>query len=378
MLFAAGLLLWISVGARAQEARPKNRPAHRALWVTAYYADWEYDRLKPQDIDYSAFTHLIHFAAQAHRDGTLEFDMPGLSVDRSSEVIAAAHKAHRPVLLCIGGEDSGPDFAQAIAPERRATLIANLVTAVQQRGYDGLDIDMEPVKATDADNYAAFIRGLRAAMQQADPHWLLTAAVGEQPTLFAALQDQFDQINLMTYDMSGPWEGWVSWYNAPLHSSKLTFPGSSRPLPSMEAMVQEWLQGGVRPEKLGIGLAFFGMAWHGISAPNAAVTGVTAEEITYQDLMQKYYRPDRYHWQEDVAVPYLSVTAPDPKDTLFISYDDERSLGLKVGYARNAGLGGMILWELGSGYRSDALPGQRDVLLQTVKRAAFGKSRPLP
>lgn len=290
-------------------------------------------------------------------------------------MIAAAHKAGRPVLLCIGGADSRPSFAPAIAPDRQAAFIANLVAAVQQRGYDGLDIDMEPVQAEDTANYAAFIRGLRAAMQQADPHWLLTAATAEQPALFASLQDQFDQINLMTYSMSGPWEGWVSWYNAPLHSSGFTFPGSNRPLPSVEAMVQTWLQAGIKPEKLGMGLGLYGVAWHGVSAPNVGVTGVTTEEIGMQDVMDKYYRPDRYHWQEEAAVPYLSVAAPDPKDAVFVSFENERSLRLKIAFARKAGLGGMILWELGCGYLPDAPPGKRDALLQAVKRATLGKAR---
>ncbi len=368
-LLALGLLMLLNACNRGAAERLPDIQLHPAFWITAYYPSWQYDRLKPQAIDYSALTHLVHFAAVPHPDVTLDFDR-NLTQDRSLEVVAAAHKAGKPVLLCIGGEDSGPNFVPAIAPDRRDTFITNLIAAVKQRGYDGLDIDMEPVRPADADNYTAFIRALRAAMQRENPHWLLTAATADQPALFAALQDQFDQINLMTYSLSGPWEGWVSWYNSPLHSGSFTFPGTTRPLPSAELMVQEWLKAGIKPQKLGMGLAFYGVAWHGIKDPNVGVMGVTSEEISYQDVM-KYYRPDRYHWQADAQVPYLSVEAPDPKDTLFISYDDEQSLRLKVGYALKTKLGGLIIWDLGDGFRSDVPPDKGDALLQAVKSAAF-------
>jgi GH18 family chitinase len=88
--------------------------------------------------------------------------------------------------------------------------------------------------------------------------------------------------------------------------------------------------------------------------------------------MRNHFRADRYHWHEAVNVPYLSIEGPE-KERAFISFDNERSLQLKVVYARRTGLGGAIIWELGTGYRDEQPAGQRDTLLQAVGSAAFGK-----
>jgi hypothetical protein len=53
----------------------------------------------------------------------------------------------------------------------------------------------------------------------------------------------------------------------------------------------------------------------------------------------------------------------------FISYDDLHSCQAKVSYARNRGLGGIMIWELGLGYFPSQPPGQRLPLLQNLKQA---------
>jgi GH18 family chitinase len=44
---------------------------------------------------------------------------------------------------------------------------------------------------------------------------------------------------------------------------------------------------------------------------------------------------------------------------------------MKINFARENGLGGVIIWELGSAFRAAAPEGQRDNLLQAVKSAAL-------
>jgi chitinase len=341
-------------------------------WVTAYYAGWQYEKLKPEQIDFRALTHLVHFSVLPQADGTLDWQQHGLSEARSKEVVLAAHQAGRKVLLCVGGANTAPGFRGAMNPENRARFVQSLITAVQARGYDGLDIDMEPLEESDTADYSAFIRALRAGLQAVNKSWILTAAVNESPKLFAPLQDEFDQINIMTYDMSGTWEGWETWHNSPLHNGGLRFSSNGKLLPSVETKIQQWLDGGLAAKKLGLGLAFYGFIWRGATGPNQPITRVKAEQIQYAELMRTYYRADRYHWHEAAGVPYLSVQGVDT-ERAFISFDNERSLQLKVDYARRTGLGGAIIWELGTGYRAEQSAGQRDALLQAVRAAAFSK-----
>jgi len=96
------------------------------------------------------------------------------------------------------------------------------------------------------------------------------------------------------------------------------------------------------------------------------------ETPAYNTIMDQYFRPNLYHWDANAHAPYLSIETPQSKDGKFISYDDARLAREKVLYARTHGLGGVIIWELGDGYRKSQPAGHRDALLQVVKEAAHG------
>lgn len=63
----------------------------------------------------------------------------------------------------------------------------------------------------------------------------------------------------------------------------------------------------------------------------------------------------------------VGINSADPANDEFISYNDEQSCNDKVSYARAKGLGGVMVFELGGGWRYDATP--HDGLLQAIKNA---------
>ncbi len=344
------------------------------LWITAYYPGWEQRTLPPVEIDFRAITHLVQFSVMPRADGGLDWAKHGLNESLVKETVRIAHAAGRKVLLCVGGADSAPVFREALAEDKRAGFVRTLVEAARSHGYDGLDIDMEPVEARDAATYVLFIHELRVALKRSNPDALLTAAVADLPGTFAGMQDQFDQLNLMTYAFSGTWEGWVTWHNSALwNNGGYKFPGTERELPSLDMKVREWLAAGVSPDKLGLGVAFYAYVWSGASAPRQPIKGVKTRDISYTELMKTYFKPERYHWDETAGVPYLSVAAEGSKPGAFISFDNEHSLRLKIDYARRMKLGGAIIWELANDYRRDLSAGQRSPLLQAVRSEAFGQ-----
>lgn len=343
------------------------------LWISAYYPGWQQHNLPPADIDFGAVTHLVQFSVLPRADGGLDWAKHDLDDAHIQETVRCTHAAGRKILLCVGGADSAAVFREAMAEKNRAAFVGALVKAVKAHGYDGLDLDMEPMEARDGAAYAVFVRELRAALKEGKPGALLTAAVGDQAELFAMLQDQFDQINVMTYDLSGAWEGWVTWHNSALWNGGVKFPGSTRELPGVDLKIREWLAAGISADRLGLGLAFYGYEWSGADGPQQPIAGVKTRQLAYADIMKTYFTPERYRWDEGAAVPYLGLAKNPAKPTggaAFISFDDERSLRLKIEYARRMKLGGAIIWELGSGWRPELPPGKRDPLLQAVKRAA--------
>lgn len=353
-------------------AQAAAKAGREKIWVSAYYLSGDQDtgRLPPQKIDCGAFTHLIHFGLFPNADGTLGPVKGAIPPEQSRTVVSLVHKAHRKVLICMGTDEGAVHLRQAFSDATRPTLVRNLVAFVVSRSYDGLDVDVEPLADADVAPYEKFIHEVREQLHAANPHLLLTAAVANQPALFARLQPCFDQMNLMTYDLSGPYPGNETWYNACLFDGGKKQMSDGQPFPSVQAMVQSFLQAGVSGRKLGIGVAFYGYVWSGVTGPQQSIKGVKVDDgVDYSTIMDRYYQPERYHWDDLAKAPYLSLDAPDPKDRKFISYDDERLCALKVGYVRQQKLGGLIIWELGGGYRSSQPEKQKDALLQAIKRA---------
>jgi GH18 family chitinase len=150
--------------------------ASSSLWVSAYYAIWVQRAgvLTPQKIDYTAFSHLIQFHDVPADDGTLNAPN-NITPDEAAAVVTPAHAAGRKVILCIGGGDTSPHFRADFADSIRPQFIDNLIQRVEERHYDGLDIDMEPLEDSDVPAYTIFIKELRLKMLEVDPKLLLPA-----------------------------------------------------------------------------------------------------------------------------------------------------------------------------------------------------------
>jgi chitinase len=351
------------------------------MWVTGYYPGWRQGRLAPGSIDYESVTQLAHFAVVPRPDGTLDPAVNMMTPANVAAAVMAAHAAGKKILFTVGGQDTRERFEGAIGDAHRDAFVLALVAFLRDNRYDGIDVDMEALPAGDARDYAKFIRQLRAALNAVSPRPLLTAAALWAPGLFASLAGEFDQINLMTYNLSGPYPGWVVWHSGPIYDGGRRFPNSRTRLPSADGLVREFLAAGVPREKLGIGLSFNGYVWSGgdVSRPCQAWTTPPAiKNLPYYVLADTYLIKENdpsspgYHWDDDAQAAYLSIEGTGANGAQFVSYDNETTAAKMGEYVRGKGLGGMIVWDLGAGYRADQPAGRRDLLLQAVKRARLG------
>lgn len=363
----------------AQNA-PGNSPS--APWVTAYYAGWMQGNqwshhLTPQEIDYDAVTHIVHFSLLPNADGTLNDQGNGVDRNNAIALTRAAHASGRKVIVCVGGWNTEAGFASATAPSQRQVFIRNLLDIVRTRGYDGVDIDWEPVSEQYHDQYVEFISDLRNALDAANRSFLLTVACMGDPSLFARVHTLLDQVNIMTYDFSGAWPGWLAWHNSAVYSGSVRFPGTGAPLPSVHDRVLSFLAAGIPAAKLGIGIDFYGYVWNGGSGTSTG--GITEprqawdsppwvkDNVAYFHIMDSLYKPQYYRWDAEAQAAYLSIDNAGAANDKFVSYDDEASCRAKIAYVRQYGLGGVIIWELGGGWRPTGSP--RDPLLKAVRSA---------
>ncbi len=333
------------------------------------------------NIDFTTVTHVIHFSLTPQSDGSLDMGANNLSPARCINLVAVAHAAGAKAIICVGGAGTETNFQEATITANLPAFVSNLVSFVNLYGYDGLDIDWEPFLSTDANQYTNLINALRSAPGFPATKLLTIAAPayassGDSPTaeftMLASVQAKLDQINVMTYDLSGPYGGWVTWFNSPIYDGGYTFPSYPVELvPSVEGAVNNFTGNGIAPAKLGVGLPFYGYIWTGgpgVTQPRQswpATNPPTVSMPSYNTIMSDYYQTNRYHWDTNAQAAYLSITNTPAANDMFISYDDSRACECKVSYVRNRGLGGVMIWELAQDY----VPGQPAPLVQALKTA---------
>jgi chitinase len=342
-------------------------------WVLGYYVGYERDLYPIGEVDFTAVTHLMVGRARPLADGsvTTDFDIDDVNGPLwASAAVAATHAASRKAVLMVGGAGEIDGWRGAADATHRAAFVVNLLDVVDRFGFDGLDLDWEPLEDGDRADFAALAAALRAGR----PGLILTVPVGWINANFAdpdpwwgTIAPLFDRVDVMTYDMAGPWDGWQSWHNAALYGETPTTPSS------VASSVAFFLASGVPAARLGVGTAFYGYCWQNVTGPHQDGGSIAAGDgtMSYANIAENYVTPAVSAWDATARVPYLSSAAPLGANACnFVSYEDAASIAEKGAFVRAQGLGGTIIWTISQGHLADQPAGQRDPLLDAI-RAAF-------
>ncbi len=355
-----------------------QEPAASA-WVMGYYTGYNQNLYPPEAIQFSALSHIAMGAILPKSDDTLNTDFyldPVRGPALAKRISQLAHQNNKKAILMIGGAGSN-NWQAASSSATRASFIQNLLNTMNELGYDGLDIDWEPVSVADAPLLLALSQELRAAK----PNMLLTIPIGwanpnyAQPELnvYKELVPFYDQINIMSYGMASANWGWEQVW----HSSAL-FHASNKTPSSVDASVQFFLKLGVPAKKLGLGIGFYGTCWKTVSQPLESLIAKTPSDVmgpsdnalSYTNIMTDYFSANAKKWDDAAKVPYLSSATPlGPEQCNFVSYEDEQSIAEKGLYAKKWGLGGAIIWSINQGYLPNNPENQRDPLMNAVQSA---------
>src|SRR5512133_2583316 len=360
-----------SIGA----AHGRRRRVTQSHWVTGYYVGYQADKHPPNEIDWNGLSHLVLGAARAAPDGSLDLtffrgnNAAGAALAR--DVTKRAHVAGKDVLLMLGGAGNGLEIMSAVR-NHRDEFIDNLIKAVNDFGFDGIDLDWEGT--VDMPQYVELAKSLRAALPNAiltAPGYIVNSNFQSVDPKVAKLAEQLDQYNLMSYypatAMTG--SGWMSWHNCPLEGMK-----GSTPI-SIADSLERHVAAGVPKSKLGMGVAFYAICYTGgVTAPNQPTNeaAILGGDNDYQ-LSELFGRGGPYsdtvrHWDMAALVPYLSLATPERHGCRYISYEDEQSLEAKGKFVKRHGYGGTIVWTISQGYLPERPPGQRNPLMGALKR----------
>jgi spore germination protein YaaH len=147
-------------------------------------------------------------------------------------------------------------------PEVTDRLLDEIVNYVLAEDYAGFDLDLEGVAAEDRDALSSFVERLATALHQHGK--LLTLAIPAKdrdvrtgwagPYDYAALGKAADLITIMAYEYTGPFSG----------------PGSVAPYDWVER-VTAYATRQMPPERVLLGLAFYGYDWNTTSGGTRSV-----------------------------------------------------------------------------------------------------------
>lgn len=285
---------------------PADEPAP-VRRIVAYVPNW---------IDLPAFADTIDYGKVTHLNVAFENpvdDSGNLSFDPSDAALVDKAKVHGiPVLVSIGGGGASGDktllarYAGLLSdPTRRADFAARLGRYVSEHGFAGLDVDLEGPAIT-AD-YGAFIADLARELKPRGK--LLTAALSGSyggDRVPADALARFDFVNVMAYDGTGPW--------APQN------PGQHSSMELAREKVCYWLERGLPKDKAILGVPFYG---YGFGA------AFRDHDYSYREIVARFPGAD----QLDQA-----------GDTIW--YNGLPTIRAKAAYAREQGLGGVMIWSL--------------------------------
>jgi chitinase len=353
-------------------------PSISGAWVMGYYPSWDDPvnggKYPVTAIDWDGLTHVA--AAFYLPDGKGGWASGTFDATTAAQIIAAAHAHGKKAIASIGGAGSGAVF-EGSTQTAMTTFVTNLEALVTM-GYDGLDIDWEGGNLTAAQDQA-LETSLVGAIRKASPGIVLTLTAGyenenllDDLSWYGAIAAQLDRINLMTYGMSGAYQGWESWHSSPLHWNKNT----STPT-GIDASVGHYLAAGVPAAKLGVGSGFYGECYTSpVTAPAQALGGsmLVASDgtMSYANIMASYYSASAYHYDSAAAAAYLTLSGSSAEKCTFVSYEDATSIAAKGAWVKAQGLGGIIIWTISEGFvASGADVAAQNPLLEVMKTAVL-------
>jgi chitinase len=331
--------------------------------VIGYYAEWE-KHFPIERIPADKLTH-INYAFAIIKDGKCAMRNPELAPANFKKLVELKKKHPTlQTLISVGGWADSELFSDAaLIDETRQTFAKSCADFAAEHHLDGVDIDWEfPVSGGDKDhvarpednrNFTLLLAELRKALDARGKtdgkRYLLTIAApaGGLPRIEAGeIHRHLDFINVMAYDFAGDWSPRTG-FNAALHP----VPGHPEQ-PSGSASVEAYLKAGVPPEKIVLGVPFYGRGWAGVAPEDnglfqprdaASAKGKRIGPTNYRELKNnRDGKAGQRFWHEQAKVPYLW----NPQTRVFISYDDPESLRAKAQYARDQKLGGVMFWEL--------------------------------
>jgi chitinase len=276
------------------------------------------------------------------------------------------------ILISIGGWTWSKNFSDAVLTDTSTHNFAlSAVDIVSKYNLDGVDIDWEYpgmmgdsniYRPEDKQGYTLLFKELRQGLDSLNKitnrNYFVTTAVGGSQsyidhTEMDKVQQYADYINVMSYDYADGSDS-ISGHHTNLYTSSKDTSQSSA-----HRSIQAFIAAGVPASKIVIGMAFYGKGWQMQSGDNNGLYRKTIKPARgggFTFLKDSVIDKNGYkqYWDEVAMAPYLF----NADSSIFITYDNERSVEEKCKYVKENHLAGAMFWE----YNSD----KKEYLLKII------------
>lgn len=277
--------------------------------IVAYHQSW---RGAPTGAQLEKITHLMLFQVLPLNDGSLDRDPLSASWLTKNWVTNARNNYNVKICVAVGGWQNGvspssPNWVSATSDANRTNFVNNIVSLVNEFGFDGIDIDWEyPQNTSGWNQYMKLCNELREKL----PGKRLSSALpGATPSGYYdnvvknGIMNALDAIHLMAYDMEYDW-------------------GNHADLTQSKKLIDDWA------------------AW------TLGTTGYSKEKLF---LGVPFYAKSSWKAWNEFGTQALFNQDNNGSDT----YNGAPTLKNKTEHCYNNGYGGIMIWELGHDFAPD-------------------------
>lgn len=210
-------------------------------------------------------------------------------------------------------------------PATRSKVVDNIIKLIQEKQYDGANIDFELLPPKQRDNLTAFMAELYPKMQGINKTLIISVFpqvdVAEDVSgayNYPELSKNADFLQIMTYD--------YHWSTSPK-------PGAIAPIDWYEKNIKYAIDNAGGPHKVIIGVGAYGYDW---------VPGKDGETVTYVDaIVRAEQNGAKIIYDDQAQAPHFKYKDHE------VWFENDKSIAVKLDVIAKYNPAGIALWRLG-------------------------------
>lgn len=283
--------------------------------------------------DYNALSHIAYFSFEID---TASGGYSSVHDWNTTPLIDYAHQRGTKVLLTVTNFGSARNTEILSDTIKQKILINTLINLLKSRNGDGINFDLESVALSQRSNLVRFIslavKMIKAELPDSEISMATPAVDWNGSWDLKSLSQLCDYLIVMGYD--------YYWRGSSTAGPVAPLAGETY---NVTRTINNYLSNAVQPEKLLLGVPWYGYDWPVInSSKKAKATGNAAARIftAAEQLAETYGKL----FDQVAKVPWVSYNSPSTWRQLW--FDDTTSLGLKYNLVNSKNLGGIGIWAL--------------------------------